>query len=226
MQRETGFSGRLVGAVRSLRKRCFPSGRELVVRRWKNDQGDQTLRLKYTLDARSVVMDMGGYRGDWAHEIHQRYGSQVHVFEPVRSFADAITSRFQGNSAIHVHPFGLGSLTRQESIDLSADASSMYSAGSQTETIELVEAFEWMTDQNINYVELMKINIEGGEYELLEHMLDKDLVSRVDNIQVQFHDIASDSEARMDSILQRLSKTHGPTYQYRLVWENWQKNAA
>ena len=226
MQRETGFSGRLVGAVRSLRKRCFPSGRELVVRQWKDDKGDQTLRLKYPLDARSVVMDMGGYRGDFAHEIHQRYGSQVHVFEPVRSFADAITNRFQGNPAIHVHAFGLGIRTRQESIDLSADASSMYSAGSQTETIELVEAFEWMTDQNINYVELMKINIEGGEYELLEHMLDKDLVSRVDNIQVQFHDIASDSEARMDSILQRLSKTHGPTYQYRLVWENWQKNAA
>ena len=107
MERETGFSGRLLGAVRSLKKRVFPTGRELVVRKWKNDRGDQTLRLNYSLDANSVVMDMGGYRGDWAHEIHQRYGSQIHVFEPVMSFADAIKTRFSGNAAIHVHACGL-----------------------------------------------------------------------------------------------------------------------
>ena len=61
---------------------------------------------------------------------------------------------------------------------------------------------------------------------MLEHMLDRNLASRFDNIQVQLDDIAPDSEARMDSILRRLAETHGPTYQYRLVWENWKKNAA
>ena len=226
MERETGFSGRLLGAVRSLKKRVFPTGRELVVRKWKNDRGDQTLRLNYSLDANSVVMDMGVYRGDWAHEIHQRYGSQIHVFEPVMSFADAIKTRFSGNAAIHVHACGLASRTRTETIELSADASSMYSGGGEKQSIQLIEACAWMYAQRVLRVDLMKINIEGGEYELLEHMLDRDLVSRVDNIQVQFHDIASDSEARMDSILKRLAETHGPTYQYRLVWENWKKNAA
>ncbi len=226
MERETGFSGRLLGAVRSLKKRVFPTGRELVVRKWKNDRGDQTLRLNYSLDANSVVMDMGGYRGDWAHDIHQRYGSQIHVFEPVISFADGIKARFSGNTAIHVHACGLGSRTRTETIELSADASSMYSSGGEKQSIQLIEACEWMNAQRVHHVDLMKINIEGGEYELLEHMLDHNLVSRVDNIQVQFHDIASDSEARMDSILRRLAETHGPTYQYRLVWENWKKNAA
>ena len=91
---------------------------------------------------------------------------------------------------------------------------------------QLIEACEWMNAQRVQHIDLMKINIEGGEYELLEHMLDRSLVSRGDNIQVLCHDITPDSEARMDSILRRIAETHGPTYQYRLVWENWKKNAA
>ena len=79
----------------------------------------------------------GRYPGDWAHDIHQRYGSQIHVFEPVISFADAIKARFSGKIAIHVHACGLGSRTRTETIELSADASSMYSGGGEKQSIQL-----------------------------------------------------------------------------------------
>lgn len=211
---------------RRLQKTFFPNEWDLVIRRWKSDKGDQTLRLDYDLHADSVVLDLGGYRGEWAGNILSRYGCTVHVFEPVASFANGIVTRFPNNDAIEVHKFGLGGYTRSESIGLSADGSSVFQVNGETESIQIVDVAEWMQHQTASHFGLMKINIEGGEYEVLERLLDTGLVSRVDDIQVQFHNIAPDSEARMKSILRRLEHSHGPTYQYPFVWENWRRRAA
>jgi FkbM family methyltransferase len=216
----------LIKLRRSLQKKYFPTDRDRVIRRWRSDHGDQTLRLDYCLDSDSVVLDLGGYRGDWAQEIYSRYGCTVHVFEPVQSFADGIVQRFEGNESIHVHHCGLGRTTREERIGLSADASSMFQNEGTQETIQIVDAAVWFAKHDMPRVDLMKINIEGGEYELLERMLDTGLASRIENIQVQFHNLAADSEARMNAILQRLQASHQPTYQYHFVWENWQRSAA
>lgn len=216
----------LIKLRRSLQKKYFPTDRDIAMRRWKSDQGDQKLRLDYDLNSDSVVLDLGGYRGEWAHDIHTRYGCTVHVFEPVKSFADGIVARFQGNPAIHVHCCGLGKQTRTERIGLSADASSMFQSNGAVESIQLVDAADWFQQNKVSHVDLMKINIEGGEYELLERLLESGLASRVENIQVQFHNLAPDSEARMKAILQGLHATHQPTYQYHFVWENWQRSAA
>jgi len=67
----------------------------------------------------------------------------------------------------------------------------------------------------------MKINIEGSEYDLLEHLLETNYVKIIKNIQVQFHDFVPNAEKRMKRIQEKLQKTHYLTYQYPFVWENW-----
>ena len=44
---------------------------------------------------------------------------------------------------------------------------------------------------------LMKINIEGGEYDLLEELLDENMIKQIVNLQVQFHDFVERSDERM-----------------------------
>ena len=72
-------------------------------------------------------------------------------------------------------------------------------------------------------IDLMKINIEGAEYDLLEHLIENKFVENIKDIQVQFHDFVPNAEARMKNIQAGLSKTHYLTYQYPFVWENWRK---
>ena len=67
----------------------------------------------------------------------------------------------------------------------------------------------------------MKINIEGAEYDLVEHLIDTKLVEIIRNIQVQFHDFVPNAESRMRKIQEKLRITHSISYQYRFVWENW-----
>ena len=179
------------------------------------------LRFEYDLDADSQVFDLGGYEGQWASDIHARYGCAVQVFEPVEEFAADIQRRFARNPRITIHSFGLGSADSTIRIGLGADCSSAFRAAPQVCPGRLVAADGFFERSSIARVDLMKINIEGGEYDLLEHLLDTGLVSRIGNIQVQFHDFVPDAEARMRTIQRRLQETHTLTYQVEFVWENW-----
>ncbi len=137
----------------------------------------------------SQVFDLGGYEGQWASDIYSRYCCAIHVFEPVEEYADRIRRRFAKNPSIVVHPFGL-----------SGDGSSAFRAAAQTCAGRIVKMGDFWAAQGITHIDLIKINIEGGEYELLEHLLDTGLVARIENIQVQFHHLVPDAEARMHSI--------------------------
>jgi hypothetical protein len=87
----------------------------------------------------------------------------------------------------------------------------------------IIDIAEWINKNDIQSIDLMKINIEGGEYELLERLIDTKMISRIENIQIQFHNITNESHLRMEYIQKRLEETHISTYQYRFVWENWKK---
>jgi hypothetical protein len=67
----------------------------------------------------------------------------------------------------------------------------------------------------------MKINIEGGEYELLEHLINSGLVSRIRRMQIQFHDFVPDAVARRARLVEALARSHRQSWSYYFVWEEW-----
>jgi FkbM family methyltransferase len=189
--------------------------------KWFEDRGDKTLRLNYDLDENSVVFDLGGYEGQWTSDIFAKYCCWIDVFEPVDDFAQQIAERFRRNQKIRVHNYGLADENKTARLALSQDGSSAFKDGGQVTEIKLIRAQEFFTSHNISHIDLMKINIEGGEYELLEHLVESGLIKKVSNVQVQFHDFVPDAERKMRRIQEELEKTHRLTYQYLFVWENW-----
>lgn len=202
--------------------RRFKAEHKQMVRKWYADGGETNLRYDYDIGPESVVLDLGGYEGQWASDLFARYQSNIYVFEPVKDFAQQIENRFKKNDRIRIFPFGLGGSTRDETIHLSADGSSCWGSSDKTESIRIVGIDEWLSENGIEKIDLMKINIEGGEFELLEKMLETGSIAFIENIQVQFHNFADDSRSRMENIQQKLAQTHYPTYQYDFVWENWE----
>ncbi len=207
--------------ITRLRVSLFPTEYDKEVKRWWSDGGDERFRYDYDLNSDSLVIDLGGYKGQWASDIYARYNCRILVFEPVKLFASKIEERFRKNPKVEVFCLALGKNRRQEIITLNDNGSSVYGDASVKETIRFEDVEEFFNLHNIKSIDLMKINIEGGEYELFPRLLEKGLVKRIKHIQIQFHHIAEDSEARMGKICTELSKTHSPTYQYKFVWENW-----
>jgi FkbM family methyltransferase len=200
-----------------------PTEQERAFQAWQAANGDKTLRLQYPLDARSIVFDVGGFEGQWASDIFARYLCRVHVFEPVQDFADAIVRRFAGNDRIKVHRVALGPRSGPAELTVAGDASSLYRGGGRRFPIQVATPEQILADENINEISLMKLNIEGAEYDLLEHMIATGVIGRIGNLQVQFHQEIPDARTRMTAIRARLEATHRPTFQYAFVWENWQK---
>ena len=197
-----------------------------TVNQWFKDNGDAVHRLNYPLNQDSVVFDIGGYQGNFADQIHNKFNATVHVFEPMKQFSDYIGSRFAGNDKVLVYPVGVGAETKDLTIYVpnGQDEATLHpgeSSIAREEEILVVDVVEVFEKIKVDHVDLMKLNIEGAEFDLLERLLDTGLHKKVTDIQIQYHIIDEDSEAKRDSISERLSETHECTWNYPWVWENW-----
>jgi FkbM family methyltransferase len=191
------------------------------LQRWFDDKGDETHRINYDLDESSIVFDLGGYLGEWSEKIFNKYGCEIFIFEPVKKYYDEINNKFNNDK---IKTFKLGLSDKDSNVDVYDDGaqSSVYLKSGQKENINLVDYNNFINKNNIGFIDLMKINIEGSEFDLLEYIIKNNLHLKIKNIQVQFHKMFSDSESRRDKIRKELSKTHKLTYDYKFVWENWQ----
>ena len=189
---------------------------------WIKDNGDETLRLNYNLDEHSVVFDLGGYKGEFASSIYCKYSSYIYIFEPVSAFYQVIKTKFSNTSKVCVFNYGLSNKSQNIKISLTDNASSAFIDAPLFENISLISIVDFIQTNEIKKVDLIKINIEGGEFDVLEALIENNLISIFLNIQVQFHDfIIENAKERMNKIQLELSKTHQLTYQYEFVWENW-----
>jgi len=207
----------------NLRLFLSPHSEASEVRRWWRDGGDAALRYSYPLGPASVVIDLGGYKGDFASEIYARYRCKVHVFEPVAHFAAEIATRFARNPDITVYPVALAANDGTIRLGVDAESSSSFREGEQFVEGRAHQILEWLSEREITSVALLKLNIEGGEYDLLEHLLATHAAAMFDVIQVQFHNVAANSRMRMEAIRNGLEKTHTSDYCYEFVWESWRK---
>lgn len=199
------------------------------VKKWQDANNDVRLRTNYPkLNQDSLVLDLGGFHGDFAIHMNQKYGAHCHIFEVIPNLCDQISKAIDGNPKLHLHRFGLAKTTRKEKLFLAQEGSSIFSHRANTKaeeiSISLQDASIWL-DSNTSgvMIDLIKINIEGGEYELLEHLIATGKINLIKNIQVQFHeDVIPDAQNRMESIQKNLSKTHSLTFQEIFIYENWE----
>ncbi len=187
---------------------------------WFNVDGDHSLRINYPLNSGSIAYDVGGYAGDWAEEIYDKYHCSIEIFEPVQDFANAISKKFADKKKVRVHAFGLADKNQRASITLEGPSSSTHKKSKASSPIELKRAGDFINAHH-KKIDLIKINIEGDEYELLEHLIKSGDIKKIVDIQLQFHKFVPNAQERSVSLRNKLSKTHYLTYYYPWIWENW-----
>lgn len=190
---------------------------------WFADPLHETLREDYPLGSDSLVFDVGGFRGEWASAIFSRFACHVHVFEPVSAFSRALEWRFAGNPRITVHPLALGAADGTATIHVRDDVSSTRLAPGEShpEEVAVRDVARHVEEMPAERLDLLKLNIEGDEYALLERLLDAGATPRVRFIQVQFYEHVPHAEERRNAIHARLRMTHDLMWSYPFVWESW-----
>ena len=202
---------------------CINYFDEVSLKRWFEDNGDNTHRINYNLNQDSIVFDLGGYIGEWSDKIQKKYDSKIYIFEPVFKYFSDLKQTFEFKENIKIYNFGLSDKTHDTEIIHDGASSSVFLQDGEKEKIKLINFKEFIQSEKIENIDLIKINIEGGEYELLDSILENNLQTKINNFQIQFHKMFDDCEIRRNNIREKLSETHTLTYDYTFVWENWEK---
>lgn len=195
--------------------------RDQAVLHWVADKGDATLSVMHDgLNQNSLVVDLGGYKGEWAQKIFDRYDCSIEIYEPAPEFAHEARKRFEKhlNSKITVIECAIGSSNDRANLIMDGLATSIQkNATGQTQVLAVENIF---SDRK---VDLLKMNIEGAEYEVFESLFSCNAIANIDSIFVQFHPVDDTSIDKYDSIVERLSVTHTCAFRYPFIWEKWIK---
>jgi len=179
-------------------------------------------RYGYNLHEGALVLDVGGFDGDFAQACLSRFNASVTIFEPIETFAQRISSRFNGDKRITVHTAGLSDRDETAEFNLEGNATGLYSSSSVvTEKVILWDVERFIVEHQVSKWDLLKLNIEGGEYAVLKKLIDSGLIKRFKYIQVQFHLNIPDARKKYKEIKKQLCNTHDIEWCYPFVWESW-----
>jgi len=169
------------------------------------------LRYEYDLKPDDVVIDLGAYRGEFAQEIVDRYGCRVIAVEPTDNIFQYAGEKINKAAWLFDGKLRFGG--------------AYYYTSAFEDTTHEYECFD-VRDLLIQFDEiaLVKINIEGGEYPLMNHIIDAGQHTRIKNFQIQFHLIEDEPvEDMYGAIASKLADSHKLTWQYPFVWESWER---
>jgi FkbM family methyltransferase len=177
------------------------------------------------LDATSVVLDIGAYVGNWSGEISKRYGSTIYAFEPNPASFREMGRRIGERENVHSFEFGLGGSDASVQLALEGPGSTIYTTPSATRTADaqIRDVARVLDELDIDHVDLCKVNIEGGEYDLFDRLIETVWLARIRILLIQFHEWHPNAYARRRAIRRAFSRTHDEVWDYPFVWEMWRR---
>jgi FkbM family methyltransferase len=165
----------------------------------------------FTLPSDPVIVDIGGYIGDFSlYAVKYLNAKQVVVYEPTAENFTILEQNIANNgyagriAAINKavsssHEVALN-IQKQEGEEVHVSAY-MYQ-GAERRSLPSVTLEELMVTHNLSSVDLLKVDCEGGEYDIFPSVPDS-VLKKIRNIAFEYHRIGG-YEAKLKSVLHRL----------------------
>lgn len=145
------------------------------------------------LNKDSVVIDGGGYKGDWCEYILKTYNCKVYVFEPHPDNMEDIRTRLGKNdNAVLIQRALYGKDgTQKLMMTPNADGYSLYDRSKNRKIhgqidVQTTTIHTFLEEFKVPKIDLIKLNVEGSEVDILMS-LDKTTASKVKRITFAAH---------------------------------------
>ncbi len=226
----SGLGSRIVTAIEQRQDRNRLSDPGPMGDFYRNG-GNALLYAALPLTETDWVLDAGGYHGEWTAGILAHYGCRSEIFEPVPAFVQVCRDLFARNGRVRLHEAAIGATNTTVTFSLADVGTSAFVAGESSNSFEarVIGISDFL--QQRGYVDsptdrpgaigCLKLNIEGGEYEVLEALLATGEIGRFRCLLIQFHRQPADYEQRYQQIIAALATTHERIWGYPMVWERW-----
>jgi FkbM family methyltransferase len=196
-----------------------------AIKRWKRVRGDDRLLTDFELGPDALVVDAGFYKGDFSAKVSQKGAPKVLAFEPAPEFCDRAAPLIASLPNVTLECAGLSDFNGTARLVYDNDGSSTQRKQTGTSIEVALRRASDVVRAAGRPVDLMKLNIEGDEYPVLEDLIAEGQIGSVRHLVVQFHLIDADSRDRYDRIARNLSVTHDLVWRYPFIWERWDLRA-
>jgi len=172
------------------------------------------------LNSNSTVIVLGGYLGDSVANYRRNYNSSVYSTEPIYEYFSILQKRFGGDSKIYLFNEATADKNSQIELFVSGEKTGLYEIDGTSRLVKSRDVVELIDiiDKSIDHIE---INIEGGEYYVLQRLIDSSYINKCESILIQFHNYGLKQELDRADLRVRISATHKMNYCYDWVWEHW-----
>lgn len=189
-------------------------------RRWHRDPANEARLLNVCLGDRDVVIDGGGYQGDFCDALISQFPEiSVLVFEPDQDMCHVIGKRMAPATNVEVRQAALWSSDQTLAFSRRGIASTV-SPDLQGLSTTVIGADVAGVIDEAQRVALLKLNIEGAEYEVLGRLCGGPWIGQIDQLLVQFHRVPGSGRSYR-TVVQSLERTHRRVWRWPWVWEYW-----
>ena len=140
-------------------------------------------------DSRKVFLDVGGHIGETLVEVMRpRWGfDRIWTFEPVPSCVDALQAIADARVEVVAAGWWSASESKQIWNPGGLNASVEYEGDGPALTCDFIDAATWLAEHISSGDEVWaKLNIEGAEIAVLDHLLDTGAIALIDHLVVHF----------------------------------------
>ena len=181
--------------------------------------------LKYSLDLakEGIVLDIGAYKGNFTLNLLRKNPKLTFLlYEPILQYCNIARNNLGDQTNVVIIQKGISSDGRKIQLRDEGLRSRQIIRPSDThleiQTQNILALFE--ADSRI---ELLKMNIEGMEYECLEILIKTEKLKLANNLLIQFHNFESTSEDRYLAIRNKLIVEYDCVFSYKWIWELWKR---
>jgi len=136
---------------------------------------DWLFDTKRILGEASVIIDAGANVGDTSRDLSYWFpGATIFAFEPVKDTFSLLTKNSAGKKNIHPINMGLGSKNEKIKILLSSEntinslkVTEICDHITGSEDIDIVRLDRFLENKDLNYIDILKIDVEGFEFEVM-----------------------------------------------------------
>ena len=138
---------------------------------WILRRADNRFHKKHNLNESSVFFDVGGFEGKFTEKILNEFDCKSYIFEPHPVYFKILKDKYIKNENVKVFEYGLGKINQKLYLTDESSGSRIVDYKAEYK-ISIKDINEVIDVLGIVKIDLLKLNIEGSEYELLDHLID------------------------------------------------------
>lgn len=188
------------------------------------DGGNEIIYKRLELDNNSMVIDGGGYHGEFIDKILINFGCKVDSYEPLVNEFNKLEKKYFYNDKVKIYNQAIYSDTKELYLSQEGISSSVITGSDAKKNLKIkaVDIIEIINDKKI--VDLLKLNVEGAEYEIMNRIIDSKNLDKFRSFLIQYHRSVENCEELRKKIRKiLLEKNFKEIFNYDFVWEYWRR---